>query len=97
MLANIALFTIFLITVLFVTLLFLQDIIAVILNGVVLYLIGLKAHADITKRHKTKEYLIAALIALILTTLVGHLFPLWKLTTFIILAFVVAQLIMMKK
>jgi len=91
MLPQILLMIGFLIAALFFLFLFIGDIIAVALNGVIIYLIGLRSYVEITKYKRFEQYFIAALAALFIIWLIGNMFPFWKITTAMILMFLIAQ------
>ncbi|MBI4016169.1 MAG: hypothetical protein HY363_00575 [Candidatus Aenigmarchaeota archaeon] len=82
----------FLMAFFFFLFLFIGDIIAVVLNGVIIYLIGLRAYVEITKYKRFEQYFFALLGALFIVWLAGNLLPLWRITTAIILMFVIAQI-----
>ena len=71
---------------------FLYDIITLILNGVIIYVIGLRTFAEIRKHHKLlNAYVVAGVVSLAVILFIGNFLPLWKFTTFLVLAFVLAQ------
>ena len=78
----------FFVAFMFFLYLFIADVITVAINGVIIYLIGLRVYTEINKHKKlTEEYLVGCIISALLVALIGKLFPFWQVTTFIILAF----------
>ncbi|MBI4148169.1 hypothetical protein HY490_02665 [Candidatus Woesearchaeota archaeon] len=81
----------FLVGALFFLFLFINDIIQVAVNGILLYLIGLRTYVELTKYKRFEAYVWGFAVALVAVTLIGSLAPLWKLTTFVVVMFAVAQ------
>ncbi len=81
-----------LVAILFFGFLFINDMVQIAVNGVILYLVGLRAYVELTKHKRVQEYIIGFAVALVVITLIGNLFPLWKLTTFVVVTFIAAQL-----
>jgi len=78
---------------LFFLYLFLADLITVAINGVIIYLIGLRVYAEIKKSRKhAEDYLIGCVIAALLVVLIGTYFPFWQVTTFFVITFFATQL-----
>lgn len=75
----------------FVSYLFLKDIIIVVVNVALLYLSGLKIHADLTKRNLFKEYGITAVFFVIILLLIGNFLPIWFLTSVVLLSTLAVQ------
>ncbi len=70
---------------------FAHDIIAVVLNGILIYLITIRVYAEVRKRKEwTDVYVVSGLISLAVVVF-WNPFPLWQLTSFMILAFVLGQ------
>lgn len=63
------------------TYLFLVPVISVAVNGFLLYLLFLRAYADITKRERVNIYAWSAAASFLITVLVHKLIPLWTVTT----------------
>ncbi len=61
--------------------LFLVPIVSVTVNGFLLYLLFLRAYADITKRERVNIYAWSAGASFLITVLVHKLIPLWTVTT----------------
>ena len=71
---------------------FIWDIFALIINGIIIYVIGLRTFAEIRKHHKRLNvYVVTGVISLAVIMFWRNFLPLWKFTTFLILAFVLAQ------
>ncbi len=87
----------FLIAFFFFLFLFIEDIIAVVLNGIIIYLIGLRAYVEIAKYKHFEQYFFSVIAALFIVWLAGNFLPLWRITTAIILTFVIAQIIRVLK
>ncbi|GEM_PF-6861610 len=81
------LFTVF-ITLLFA---FLQDIMIVLVNGVIIYLVGLKFTLEIKKRWE--DYAGSLILSALMLFSLNNIFPLWPITTLILQAFILAQVI----
>jgi hypothetical protein len=89
----------FVLLVVIIGILFAGAVISLVVNGAIIYLVGLRAFKEIDKGW-FKEYGIGAGVALALVLLAGNVVPfLWGFTTWLALAFVVAQLahLIMKK
>ncbi len=72
---------------------FTATIIEVILNGVLIYLIVLRAWTELVKKARTKEYIVGIAVALILYFIKGNVVPqLWAITTFLVITFIVAEI-----
>ena len=66
--------------------LFAIDFLIIGINTVILYLIMLKARADLMKREMYKEYGIALAVSVAFLLLLGNFLPLWWITTVSVLA-----------
>lgn len=80
---------------LFITLLFafLNDIIIVLVNGIIIYFIWLQFAVEI--KTKWQDYAIAFVLSAIMLFSLNNMFPLWPITTFVLQAFVLAKIIKM--
>ena len=74
---------------------FLFDILSLFLNGIVILAIALRSFAEIEKEKKCKAYGIGVILSIILTVLFGNLLALWWITTLIVLAFLIAQIVLL--
>jgi hypothetical protein len=72
---------------------FTATIIEVVLNGVLIYLILLRAWTELVRKARTKEYIIGAVAALLICFIRGNVVPqLWTMTTFLAITFIVAEI-----
>jgi hypothetical protein len=72
---------------------FTATIIELVLNGVLIYLILLRAWTELVRKARTKEYIIGAVAALLIYFIRGNIVPqLWAITTFLITAFIIAEI-----
>jgi len=72
---------------------FLPAIIEALINGTILYLIFLKAHADIKKRKRYRMYIFAGIVSAIFLAITGNMFPVWLFTTWAALSMFIVFLI----
>ncbi len=69
---------------------------SLVINGVVLYFVILALLKDFKKKSKYSLYLVPAVISLIVVFFLGKLVPfLWRATTFLVLMYLIAQLVQM--
>lgn len=71
---------------------FIQDVIVVAANAFIIYLIAIRFTIEI-RRGQYQEYAGGAALSAVILLLVGNELPLWMITTFILQAFLIAQLI----
>lgn len=87
----------FLFLVIIIGLLFAATILSLVVNGIIIYLVGLRSLREINKGW-LQEYGIGAVVALIILILSGNPLPiLWGVTTWLVLAFLIAQLVRLVK
>lgn len=84
-------FAVLLLFAAFISYLFIKDIIIVVVNMSLLYLSGLKVHADLTKRNLYREYAIAASFFIILFLAFGNFLPVWFVTGVFLLSAIAVQ------
>lgn len=71
---------------------FLGDLVIITVNGIILYLILLRAFVELRKG-KYAEYFVGALVSLTFLSFWGNFFPVWKVTTFVFQMFLIAHII----
>lgn len=72
---------------------FTQTVITLLINGVLIYLILIRAWTELTKKGRTREYVIGAVVALILHLIKGNVISmLWPVTTFLVITFIIAEI-----
>lgn len=72
---------------------FIPTILELAINAAIMYLIGIRALKEIN-RGWLKEYGIGVIVGFIVLWMIGNIIPiLWKFTTWLILAFLTAQLV----
>ncbi len=82
----------FLLLLIIIGVLFAKTVFHIIINGVVIYLVGLRSIVEINKG-LLKEYAFGLVIAIVVMYAVGNFVRLfWALTTFLLVWFVSAQL-----
>ena len=75
--------------------LFLTPVLELIINGIILYIIFLRANVEFTKEKKSYFYLGGATAAIIIYILSGNFLKnlhIWSATTFIIITFICSQI-----
>lgn len=83
----------FLLLLLMLGLLFALTVISIIVNGTILYLLGVRILAEVNKGW-LKEYGWGAVVAFAAVALLGNVFGiLWIVTTYVIFWFIAAQLV----
>ena len=96
MLPSIILILLLFVVFIMLLLAFLHDILIVLVNGIIIYLVGLRAVVEIKKRQEF-EYVIGAIVSALLISFFGNNFPLWAITTFVFQAFGIVQIIKLLK
>ncbi|MDO8660953.1 MAG: hypothetical protein Q7K43_03625 [Candidatus Woesearchaeota archaeon] len=77
---------------------YLQDIISLAINGLILYLLFLRIHAEIKKHKKRIEaYVIAGLISFFGIWFIGNPLPVWRITSIGIIGFALIQAYLLLK
>lgn len=72
---------------------FTQTVITLLINGVLIYLILIRAWTELTKKGRTREYIIGAVVALIIHLVKGNVISmLWPVTTFLVITFIIAEI-----
>ncbi|MBI4141011.1 hypothetical protein HY485_04205 [Candidatus Woesearchaeota archaeon] len=71
---------------------FLPVLIELALNGILLYLVGLRSWVEIKKGFEN-EYIIAAILSVIALYSLGNQFPLWWVTSFAIQTFILSYVV----
>lgn len=71
---------------------FIQDIIAVIINGLILYILFLRISAGVVKyKNRRKLYLVSGLLSVLIVIFLGNPLPLWRITSAGLMSFVLVQ------
>ncbi len=83
----------FLFLLIIIGLLFAETVFHIIINGIVIYLVGLRSLVEINKG-RLREYAFGLIIAIIIMYAVGNFIRLfWAFTTFLLVWFVSAQIV----
>jgi hypothetical protein len=83
----------FIILLVLIGVIFTQTVITLLINGVLIYLILIRAWTELVKKARTKEYIIGIVVALLVYFIRGNaVSQLWTITTFLVIAFVVAEI-----
>lgn len=74
------------------SILFLAPLIEITVNGIILFLLFIRIHTELTKYRRGNLYLKAGIGAAIIMLLLGNIIaPLWRLTTWTIITFAIAH------
>lgn len=74
---------------------FAKDIAEILINGVILYLLYFRSLKYFKPKHQ--EYIIAAVVSILILTLLGNFLPIWWITSFALFSFILAQLLLFIK
>ena len=92
--ASIAVLVVFIFFMVYLGFMFVLPILELAINGLILYVLFLRGHVEVWKEGKYSYYLAGAIISMIAYLFLGNfLKPLfvWSATTFLIIAFIFAQ------
>ena len=97
MLPSIIAFIVVLIFFIYIAFLFLKDIVVALVNVGILYILGIRIYTEIKKYHRGEIYAYCGVISVILALFFGTLWPLWRITSAVILAFLLVHLVVWSK